>query len=56
MNTIIDPVSNKRYYLNSKQGKHLLKSFIRTYKNGGGLFDFLKPFCHWKFCDWDHLP
>ena len=38
MNIIIDPVTNKKYKIFSKQGKQILKKLINTHK--GGMFRF----------------
>ena len=32
MNKIIDPTTNKRYSIYSKQGKHLLKQYIQYFQ------------------------
>ena len=32
---IVDPSNNNKYSIFSKQGKHLLRKYIKTYKLGG---------------------
>ena len=36
MKTIIDPLNNKRYSVFSKQGKQILKSYVKSFKNQRG--------------------
>ena len=37
MNIIYNPINNKKYNIKSTKGKQLLKSYIKTFLNGGAL-------------------
>ena len=55
MNNIVNPLTKKKYSLQSKEGKILLKKYIKQINGGSGILEFLKSLCKGRKCESEEL-
>ena len=50
MNVIINPLNKQKYLLQSKEGKNLLKEYIKIINGGSGICAFFRSLCKGRKC------